>query len=373
MTLKIICSLLICVFLQTYTTFAQITIIDSQNNEAIPAVSVYTSGGKSIATSDINGKISTAIFNNLSNNTSYVSIQHIGYQNVEISVAELKETTLIKMKRSDNVLPDVIVSSSKSNDYVVLKGFFRTYQSFDSMPKYFVDGIVNYYIPLKKGNKVYKEVLQYRVFGNKPLLQKLERKKINLFTESPRVPSMHKATAIDRLSNKNYQIETIATGKNIILLDSIIGFARNIDSNSTLLFIDRLAPAKEKTLKLPGMEMKMLKSQITEIYSTNNHLDVLQKKNLESSKENTLFQYKKKRSQDFYELEFINELFIIGKSFTNSTKFNKNINTSVYIEEGYNYTSEYWKNMNKYNIPPINSNIEKELGNSLTMYEKKVE
>ena len=45
-----------------------------------------------------------------------------------------------------------------------------------------------------------------------------------------------------------------------------------------------------------------------------------------------------------------------------------NLSTSRYIPESHSYKTNYWENLDKYNIPSISDNVNQELGKTLIMY-----
>lgn len=67
-------------------------------------------------------------------------------------------------------LQDVTISG-KQPKFVRLKGYYRSYQHNDSLLKYYVDGIVEYYINLKN-EKVYLRKYGCRYLRNKELISK---------------------------------------------------------------------------------------------------------------------------------------------------------------------------------------------------------
>jgi len=132
--------------------------------------------------------------------------------------------------------------------YFVLQGYFRDYQSYDSIPVYFTDGIAEYYIPVN-GKSTKQRVLAYRVFGNKPLLEKLNKKGIISIQVSAQIPSLYRKNIIAEKEclDNSYTRRKTRLGYNIVKSDSIVGFIHYDTTNgiTTKMYLNKVAPAKE--------------------------------------------------------------------------------------------------------------------------------
>ena len=69
------------------------------------------------------------------------------------------------------------------------------------------------------------------------------------------------------------------------------------------------------------------------------------------------------------ELEGLSELYVVESKWLSKEEVEKmNLSTSRYIPESHSYKTNYWENLDKYNIPSISDNVNQELGKTLIMY-----
>ena len=186
-------------------SIAQTHIVDIDNNTSIPFVHVISDKGIILGTSNMDGIIDFRKINALTNNENKsVSFHHISYQNEGWEMANLLNADTIKLKQRVIVIPDfVITNKSKEPVYLVLKGFYRSYQIENGTPKYYTDGIVEYYI---SKNQLKNRVIQHRSFRNIKLVD-AEKKRVNKVSiVAASTPYINAKTEIDEL-DKEYSIE----------------------------------------------------------------------------------------------------------------------------------------------------------------------
>jgi len=80
--------------------------------------------------------------------------------------------------------------------------------------------------------------------------------------------------------------------------------------------------------------------------------------------------YKLKKNSDFSEWEYIDEFYVIKKEFISEEDFKKIRKTmqSTDLKNGHSYDNNYWEDLDKYHIPPLNDVIRSLLGETLTLY-----
>jgi len=333
----------IAVWLFSSSVYSQIKIVDSISGQPLPSATIFLKGGKYVTTSNINGIIDNSIFDNLVNENDTITIQHIGYSSKNISLAELKKSTQIKLNSAENKLSDVVVISDKKYDYLVLKGYFRTFQAYDSLPKYFADGIVEYYIPVN-GGSIKLRVIAYRVFGNKPLVEKLNQKTVVRYVNPARTPLLGRNTIQQGLSN-DYTLHKTNTGFDIIKSDSTVGTIR-FDSKNHIakMYLDNVAPNKEIEREFLGFVIKTKKYELLENYQFNDSAHIGIKDLLNSSlRYNSIYFHKGKKKDDVHEAELIIDFYVMSNKYItkNDYKKVKKEMQSIYLKDSHHYDSEY--------------------------------
>ena len=128
--------------------YSQTVFFDSINKAPIPNVSVILGNKTFITISDLEGII--RISNELLKNDNSISFSHISYQPKSIKTNFIKTNDTIFLTPIARKLDDVVVSSNTTKDYLVLKGFYRSYLYNDNMVYGYSDGIVEYFINLNK-------------------------------------------------------------------------------------------------------------------------------------------------------------------------------------------------------------------------------
>lgn len=98
-------------------------------------------------------------------------------------------------------LQDVTISG-KQPKFVRLKGYYRSYQHNDSLLKYYVDGIVEYYINLKN-EKVYLRIYGCRYLRNEELISKDKKRAFMLSDQATFRPWPEGTTFIEECRKKS--------------------------------------------------------------------------------------------------------------------------------------------------------------------------
>jgi len=248
---------------------------------------LFSEGGRLVGTSNINGIIDVS---NLSKfvykSTNVIYIQHISYNNLSITYDSLKNTDTLYLNEKPVFLPEVTVTAKSAKpDILVLKGYFRSYQLEDSVPKYYVDGIVEYFISLKNKKPLKMKVLDHRSYRNEELVKKEKQRAYMVSMVSAGVPYIYSLTILQNLG-KQYSIQHLSEQEDVIKKeDSIVGIVRiNKPLNRIQVDVDLIAPQKAKTEKLFNYISRITKIDITANYSFR-ELSNLSKENLVSRQE----------------------------------------------------------------------------------------
>jgi len=346
---------------------AQTHIVDSVDNTPIPFVHIISNKGIIIGTSNIDGIIDLknipALKNEVNNS---VSFHHISYQNTEVKTDNLMNADTIRLIPKEILLPEIVITNkSQKPVWLVLKGFYRSYQIENGIPKYYTDGIVEYYI---SNNQLKNRVIQHRSFRNKKLVE-AEKKRINTVSMVVAcTPYINAKTEIDELNN-DYSFEKLDNKKLIKKENANVG-SINFDKQSGLIQVnvDLIAPAKEKERSLFNYTSKIASINITENYSSTDFSNII-KDDLVSRKEYRKIFFKHKKDKEFVEIDALHEFYVFEKSYLYKSDLKGVDWSSNYsLKESCNYSNEYWNELQKYNIDKLPEHIENLLGASLEKY-----
>ena len=123
-------------------SFAQTHIVDIDDNAPIPFIHVISDKGTIVGTSNIDGVID---LKSISAVTGSVSFHHISYQSKEIKMENLIKSDTIKLTKNNFMMPEIVITDKSLKPvYLLLKGFYRSYQIENGIPKYYTDGIVEF-------------------------------------------------------------------------------------------------------------------------------------------------------------------------------------------------------------------------------------
>lgn len=348
---------------------AQIRITDQTDNQPVAFAHLLTDDGKLAATSDMNGVVDTTLLGkSLLTGNNHISIQQIAYETLIVSSAELRNAQILSMKRRIISLPEVIIDrKSKEVQYQVLKGFFRSYHLENGTPKFYSDGIGEYYISTD-GKDIKFKMREFRTFRNNSQIVKVKKRTFVVAIGMICVPQLNKGKNMTEQLGKNYSFITTPSGADIISGKVKAGFVRiNSATGSTQTNIDRLIPEKEKRLSLFNYTIRIVERNQSEVFRTTD-LNQLTYDNLESLTNTGRVYFKHKKDPVDVENTGLTEFYvyetrIVPKSSLKGIKFN-----GLGLRHTHSYTHEYWKELSIHHIPPLSKNIEEALGKSLIMY-----
>lgn len=348
-------------------SIAQTHIVDIDNNTPIPFVHVISDKGIILGTSNMDGIIDFRKINASSNHENKsVSFHHISYQNEEWEMANLLNTDTVKLKQRVIAIPDIVITNkSQEPVYLVLKGFYRSYQIENGIPKYYTDGIVEYYI---SKNQFKNRVIQHRSFRNKMLVD-AEKKRVNMVSiVAACTPYINAKTEIDEL-DKEYSIEKEIDKQFIKKQNAIVGSI--IQDKQSRLFqvnIDLIAPETDQTRSLFNYTSKITSIDITESYSSTDFTNII-KDDLVSRKEYRKIYFKHKKDKKYFEIDVVDEFYVFDKQYLYKSDLKGlDLSSNFSLKESCSYSNEYWKEFQKYNMLKLPEYIEKLLGTTLEKY-----
>lgn len=352
-------------FFATTLCFSQIQLLDKLSNEPIPFAHIISPGGMLVSTSDINGVFAKSDLLNIKGSGIFI-IQHISYNNTTVNSDTLLKAKKLYMQTRENALNEVTVINKKA-DYLVLKGYFQSYQLDNNTPKYYADGIVEYYIPVDKGNSLKFRLIECRSYKNETMIEAEKKRTTTVSMVVAGVPYIESKSLLEDL-DKKCKIKTINNEKVIMVDTSIVGgIARNSTLNTTQVFIDLVAPQKEISHSLFNYTSRNMKQFMTENYASTNDSS-LSKSDLESRIEYRKFFFKHKKEDDWSQIDVFSEFYVFERYFISKSEM-RDIDTDNFFGMAKSkFTYNYWEDKSLKYLLSINKNISDLLGKDLVLY-----
>lgn len=351
----------------SYEVFAQINLADSVTNEPVVGATVYSDKGLFIAMSDEKGKIDIDSLKKV--DISQVTIQHVAYENMILSYEAFTMSNRIALTPRNIEIKEVVVSDRSQADYVVLKGYFRTHDLLNDKSRYFYDGLIAYYIPLKKKGKVRFQLLDYRLFANEESVNEFVRIFGKIFSEPPRIVRIGLESVVKDLPKGNV---LIAEGdRRVIKRDGLnLGFVQHTKSGNTQVYFDRVPPQSVIKRKLFRLRGELHRGLTIENYS-HTDLDNPAIENLISRVISDVGSIQRKKAYGYIPMENFSEFYVTERSYLSEQEVKDmegSFTRSIYLEEKSKYTKAFWEDLKGYNIPPLAEGVRKQLGNELKEY-----
>jgi hypothetical protein len=349
------------------TSFAQIRIEDKVTFSSIPFAQLIAPDGRLVGSSDMGGKIDTALVDRFVKSSDTLEVQHISYENQAMKWKDIKQNGIIRLVPRKVVIPEITVTNKKEKMVLVLEGYFRCYQLKDSVPEYYADGLVKYYI-WNDGKRFKNKVEAYRLFRNQEILDKIKKRSITLTEGAPAIPYIEPTSILKQL-NTHYVFKD-SIGEQVILREnSVVGHIRMNEAQKQIqINIDWIAPAKAEERNLFGYEIKLSHNDIYETYRAKGQ-SMVSKANLECWRRYYQYFFKHKKEKRYKNIQISSEFYVLKSYYLPKSVMNEREPTSGFgLKESHSYTSEYWTQLGK-TVPPLNPNIQKLLGTKLTMYE----
>ncbi|AEI50391.1 hypothetical protein [Runella slithyformis] len=343
---------------------AQITIRDTESNENISFVELRDLAGRILGMSDENGIVSKDVIEKIEKgNSNDILIYHMSYKPLQIGKNRLLEMNSINLTRNIIMLDEVVVSSnSKTTSFLVLKGYFRSYNIIDNQLKSYADGMVEYLYPNSSKNDILIKRIQERSFllpGGKgvPAL-------MNINIVGPRIPDMNltnesAAKTYSFFDNENQDYFLFAKNKTV----RVNKIPLENGKNAILQEISYLTAEDKKVVRRFGNESIHEYHNESSVYNASDSTEI-SLENLIYHKEIRKFKMKGKNDERFQDVEDVGEFFVEKvdylqekpKGFSRFTGFN-----------GFsNYSSKFWEqNSAKKLYNPLPDAILKSLNNDI--------
>lgn len=220
-------------------------------------------------------------------------------------------------------LQDVTING-KQPKFVRLKGYYRSYQHNDSLLKYYVDGIVEYYINLKN-EKVYLRKYGSRYLRNEELISKDKKRAFMLSDQATFRPWPEGTTFIEEC-RKKYTIQDSANIGYIKKDSQTIGRITT-DSVSKCCTIEMdMVPTYDKlSHNIFGFSQEIVSDKFTEAYRLSDE-DYYSFKNLIFQKTDQSYNYWHKKDSHKQLIRVVTELFITEQEYVDEKKKESGIN-----------------------------------------------
>ena len=214
-------------------------------------------------------------------------------------------------------LQDVTISSQRPK-FVRLKGYYRSYQHNDSVLKYYVDGIVEYYINLKN-EKVDIRMYSSRHLRNEELVSKDKKRAFMLSDQATFRPWPEGKTFIEEC-RKKYAIQNSANVGYIKKASQIIGRVTTDSINKSCMIEMDMIPTYDKlTHNIFGFTQEMKSDYFMEAYRLSDE-DYYSFKNLLSQKTDQSYNYWHKKDSRKQLIHVVTELFITEQEYVDGKK-----------------------------------------------------
>lgn len=345
---------------------AQIKVIDSTDHKSIAFAQLIASDGRLVGTADANGRIDTTLVDRFVKNSDTLEVQHISYKNQSKSWEDLKNAGSVYLLPREVIIPEITVTNKKEKMVLVLEGYFRSYQLKDSVPEYYADGLVKYYI-WNDGKRFKNKVEAYRLFRNQEILDKIKKRSITLTEGAPAIPYIEPTSILKQL-NTHYVFKDSIGQTSILKENSVVGYVRtNGAQKQVQINIDWIAPARALVRSLFGYETRITHEEVTETYHAES-TSLISRANLESWHNYHQYFYKQKKEKAYKNIQIISDFYVLKSYYGPKSAMKAMLSSTGWgIPQSHSYTSEYWTQLGK-TVPPLNPNIQKLLGTKLMMY-----
>lgn len=351
--------------------YGQVHLIDRRTGVSIPYAQLISKGGLLVGISNIHGIVDPNDIKKFAlTDSDTIDIEHISYKNLKICLDSLKNVNKLYLSENRYLLPEVkIIPKTKAPTILVLKGYFRSYQLENNIPKYFTDGIVEYFIKPNERGPLRMKVLQHRSYRNVKLVKQGKKRTVMVSMVAAGIPYIYTSTILKELS-KNYSFKKVSTFYDKICKDNAtvgtIFLSKPIDRIQ--INVDLIRPEKARTHKLFNYISRITNIDITGNYSYE-PLPSLTKENLLSRKEYRRIYFKHKKDKKFTKIDVIDEFYVMNKWYITRSDFRKiKTLTNFALLKSSKYSDQYWKALTKYHIPKLSTNIKRLLGTTLTPY-----
>jgi len=344
--------IIVCLILFAHKNYAQLQILNIKTEEPISNVKVFNSNGNILGISNINGNIKSKGYEIKKSDS--ISIYHSDFTVENLTYKELVDRKKIFLKPTlIKNLEQVIITGEKPR-YLKITGYFLSYQLIDNVAQSFSDGIIEYYIDLKR-NKIKTYNLKHsRLFKNKKWIKELKKKKtkvIGLLGSNILPFNFNEEILLNEWKDRSKKIKDILNNNESGALHS--------DTTSSVLTIEYYTPQNPRRISFLGLETVVDHYLIREKFISRTP-DI---EKLESVSKYYSSNLKKKGQKIDYQLE--QDFYVIDFNYLNKEQYKLETEQLNQILET-NFSTNYWEE-NFGLIPP---KIENKLYNEMEPVKK---
>jgi len=241
---------------------AQLQFLDN-NNSPISNVKIFSKEGRILAISNLKGETTTSKIDFPKNDS--IEIYHSNYISKKMIWDDLKNKSKIYLNPDSVTKLEEIVLTAKKPEYLILKGYFISYQIIDDVALSFSDGIIEYYINLNKNKLVDSRIIESRIFKNNDSIKAFSKRKGNsTFNILSTIPpfSFYEEVLLNEWDN--YKTDS---GGNIKGKNNIIGRITN-NSNISEFTIEYNSPQNTKKTSIFGITSIIKNKTISEKFNS---------------------------------------------------------------------------------------------------------
>lgn len=352
--------ILIC---QNLSLKAQIVIKDVESNENISFVELRDFNERILGISDENGIVSKDIIEKIAKgNSNDVFLYHMSYKPFKTLKSQFLESNIISLSRNTIALDEVTVLPNKTKSFVLVKGYFRTYDIVDNQLKSYADGIVEYLYPENSKSDILIKRNQERslLLPSGKGLPAL----MNINIVGPRIPDMNltnenAAKTYSFFDNKNNNYFLLDKNKTVRLNKIPLKDGKN----GILQEISYLTAEQKKTVKRFGNESIHEYHNESSVYNVSDSNEI-SLANIIYHKEIRKFKMKGKNDERFQDVEDVGEFFVEKIEYLQEKP--KNFGRFTGFNGFSNYGSKFWEDVSSKKLyKPLPEAIFKSLTNDL--------
>lgn len=317
--------------------------------------------GRVLGETTING---TFDFGKKLKDNTLIELSHISYKNLIITYKQLTNKKVVELHENTNFLQEITINSKTNKEYLVLKGYFRSYQLDDNIPKSFSEGLVEYFIPLNRG-RLKVNVISTRSFKNENIYKnsKLGRKKRIKSGDRTGPPYISTKTI---LNQEKIKLNSIKENGMIIKENDTVGVVYK-DFLNTSVLLDVISPKNKYTKSLLGFKTEFVNLRIKESY--------INKSKKWNDKSNLIHRSEYRKQYAYYKknklpikIESYHDFYVLEKKYISKKEIKRLETSSFFGARKSSYKRKFWLDEKLKNIPKLPTFIKSLLNTKLIEY-----